>query len=106
MKDLNEVMQAILEMDATTRKAVQGAEDARRDAMASLSSQKTEIAQNYAQQARRTVEQAEAAQQKRCDDALAALAAAQKAAGEKMAATAAQKGDEWAETLAKRAIEG
>ena len=106
MKDLNEVMQAILEMDATTRKAVQGAEDARHNALASLSSQKAEIAQEYAHKAEQTVEQAEAAQQTRCDVALETLAAAQKAAGEKMAAAAAEKGDEWARALAKRAIEG
>ena len=58
MKDLNEFMQAILDMDTAQRKASQQAKEDREQKLAHLEESKRQIAQEYAKKAETAVKEA------------------------------------------------
>lgn len=106
MKDLNELMQAVLNMDAAQRKATESVTAERAQAMQALADQKAAIEQQYAAEAAEATQRIRNAQQAKCDAALSALRERQQSESKKMASAVAAQKDMWAQTLAQRAIEG
>ena len=90
MKDLNDLMQAILDMDAAQRKATEAAKAERAEQLGRLDAQRRAIADDFA--ANR--------------DERSALEARRQAAEAALEATAAAHKDEWAATLCRRALAG
>lgn len=84
MKDLNDLMQAILDMDAAQRKATEAAKAERAEQLGRLDAQRRAIADDFAAKAQARSQAAEAA----------------------LEATAAAHKDEWAATLCRRALAG
>jgi hypothetical protein len=106
MKDLNELMQAILDMDAAQRKVTESVAAERQDALKKLAEQKARLAQQYADEAAHAGERVRAEQQQQCDAALAQLRQKQQAEAKRMATAVAAQKESWAQKLAQRAIEG
>jgi hypothetical protein len=106
MKDLNELMQAIVKMDAAQRQATENAMAQRRQAMDDLPQNREKIAQEYAASARGRAEKAAEELRSKNDAALAALAAQQREIEQKLQMAAQLQEGEWADALAKRALEG
>ncbi len=106
MKDLNELLQAILDMDAAQRKVTEGVTAERQQSMQDLAEQKSKIEQQYADEAAAATDRIHAAQQEKCNAALEQLRQRQQAESKKMTQAVAAQKDSWAQMLAQRAIEG
>ena len=106
MKDLNELLKAILDMDAAQRKVTEGVEAERQQALQHLADEKAKLEQQYAAEAAQATEKIRAAQQEKCSAALDQLRQRQQAESTKMAAAVAAQKDSWAQMLTQRAIEG
>ena len=92
MKDVNDLMQAILEMDAAQRKASEKAKAERTARLAALDARKQAIAAECDAKAQTDAE-ARAALDKECEQAAAAMTAAAK-----------QHEAEWTAELVRRAL--
>ncbi len=105
MKDLNELMQAILDMDTAQRKATAEAKEERAAKLAELESQKKEIADEFAAKAQQAGQ--ESAQRAQADNAaaLAELKNRQQAAAQTLDAHVAAHRQQWVEELCRRALD-
>lgn len=105
MKDLNELMQAILDMDTAQRKATAEAKEERAAKLAELESQKKEIADEFAAKAQQAGQ--EAARRAQADNAaaLAELKNRQQAATQNLDAHVAAHRQQWVEELCRRALD-
>ena len=106
MKDLNDLMQAILDMDAAQRKATEAAKAERAEQLGRLDAQRRAIADDFAAKAQPRPPGAAAAAAAANRDERSALEARRQAAEAALEATAAAHKDEWAATLCRRALAG
>ncbi|MCI2046281.1 MAG: hypothetical protein LKJ90_01010 [Faecalibacterium sp.] len=106
MKDLNELMQSILDMDIAQRKATEHAMAERKAAMDALAGKKAQIEQQYTEKATQAADDVMRKQAQKCDAVLAGLRKKKEAEAKHMAAAAAAQKDSWAQMLAQRALEG
>ncbi len=106
MKDLNELMQSILNMDTAQRKATDHALAERKTALDALAGQKAGIEQQYAAQAAQAADDVMSRQAQKCDAVLAELRKKKDVEALHMTAAAAAQKDSWAQLLAQRALEG
>ena len=106
MKDLNDLMQAILDMDAAQRKATEAAKAERAEQLGRLDAQRRAIADDFAAKAQARSQAAAAAAAAANRDVRSALEARRQAAEAALEATAAAHKDEWAATLCRRALAG
>ena len=106
MKDLNDLMQAILDMDAAQRKATEAAKAERAEQLGRLDAQRRAIADDLAAKAQARSQAAAAAAAAANRDERSALEARRQAAEAALEATAAAHKDEWAATLCRRALAG
>lgn len=106
MKDLNDLMQAILDMDAAQRKATEAAKAERAEQLGRLDAQRRAIADDFAAKAHARSQAAAAAAAAANRDERSALEARRQAAEAALEATAAAHKDEWAATLCRRALAG
>lgn len=104
MKDLNELMQAILDMDAAQRKATANAMEQRTAKQARLEEEKQAIADEYAAQAQAAGQAAAQAAETANAAALKALQAAQAQAAQTLEASVAANRAAWVQTLCERAL--
>lgn len=106
MKDLNDLMQAILDMDAAQRKATEAAKAERAEQLGRLDAQRRAIADDFAAKAQARSQAAAVAAAAANRDERSALEARRQAAEAALEATAAAHKDEWAATLCRRALAG
>lgn len=105
MKDLNELMQAILEMDAAQRRAADAALAERQEELAALSGKQELIAQQGIERAQRETARALAARRQREDVVLGELQQKQQAAAQRMQETVDANRDSWIAELVQRTLE-
>ena len=105
MKDLNDLMQAILDMDATQRKAAAEAAAEREERLGRLDEEKRAIAQECADRAAAGARAAAAAAEAANREALDELALRRAAAAQALERAVAEHGGEWAETLYRRTLD-
>ena len=106
MKDLNDLMQAILDMDAAQRKATEAAKAERADHLGRLDAQRPATADVFPAKPRARSRAPAAAAAPANRDERSALEARRQAAEAALEATAAAHKDEWAATLCPRALAG
>ena len=106
MKDLNDLMQAILDMDAAQRKATEAAKAERAEQLGRLDAQRRAIADDFAPTPRAPPGAAPGGGGPPNRDERSALEARRQAAEAALEATAAAHKDEWAATLCRRALAG
>ena len=106
MKDLNDLMQAILDMDAAQRKATEAAKAERAEQLGRLDAQRRAIPDDFAAKPQARSQAAAAAAAPANRDEHSALEARRQAAEAALEATAAAHKDEWAATLCRRALAG
>lgn len=104
MKDLNELLQAILDMDAAQRKAMTQAQQERTAKLAALEQQKAEIADACAKAAAAEAAKAAKAAEAANSAALTKLRRRQRIAAKKLEDQVDAKRGEWADALACRAL--
>lgn len=104
MKDLNELLQAILDMDAAQRKATAEASDDQKKRLGELAGQKQEIAQECAGAAKAEAEKNTAARQQQNSAAINELADKEKAAAAQLEKAVAENKNRWADELCRRAL--
>lgn len=105
MKDLNDLMQAILDMDATQRKAAAAATAERTERLGRLDEERRAIAAEYAARARASGQAAAAAAEAANRAALDELSQRRAAAEQQLDAAAAAHRTEWVEELVRRTLE-
>lgn len=106
MKDVNDLMQAILEMDAAQRKASEKAKLERTARLAALDEQKQKIIAECDAREKAESEAAAKAAEAGNAAALAALEQQRKQAAEAMTAAAQAHEAEWCAELVRRALGG
>ena len=106
MKDLNDLMQAILDMDAAQRKATEAAKAERAEQLGRLDAQRRASAVFLPPTPRPLPPAPPPAGAPANRDERSALEARRQAAEAALEATAAAHKDEWAETLCRRALAG
>ena len=97
-------MQAILAMDAAQRKAMQEATEEQKNKLTALTEQKTQIAKEYAANAREMAEQKAAARRAMNQDALRQLQAKETAVTAQLDDAAAKNRAAWADELVQRTL--
>lgn len=106
MKDVNDLMQAILEMDAAQRKASEKAKLERTARLAALDEQKQKIIAECDAREKAESEAAAKAAEEGNTAALAALERQRKQAAEAMTAAAAAHEADWCAALVQRTLGG
>lgn len=106
MKDLNELMQAILDMDAAQRTATDQAMAKREAALSALAGQKALLEQHYAARTEQEIAALTRQQEQKCDAFLKALREKKETEARQMALAAAAQTEQWAQVLVQRALEG
>lgn len=104
MKDLNDLMQAILDMDATQRKAAAVAAEERTERLGRLDEERKAIAAEYAARAQASGRAAAAAADAANRVALEELQRRRTAAEQQLDARAAAHRDEWVAELVRRTL--
>lgn len=105
MKDLNDLMQAILDMDATQRKAAEQAAAERTERLGRLDEEKRAIAKSYAARVQSSTQAAAAAAAAANREALSDLESKRAVAGAVLERTAQANRAQWVEALVRRTLE-
>lgn len=105
MKDLNELLQAVLDMDAAQRKAETEALAERTEKLARLESQKQAIEEECEAGARQAGAQAAQAAEQARQTGLAELQKKQAAAAAALEARAAENREAWVQALYRRTLD-
>lgn len=106
MKDLNELLQAILDMDAAQRKATEDAKAERTNKLAQLEVQKRAIADECDAKAQQAGKQAAEKAAAENQAALDALQQRKEQAARRMTEEAAARHDAWVSELVDRTLRG
>lgn len=104
MKDLNELMQAILEMDAKQRQAADDAMEERRKELAALANEQTMLAQEYADGAKKKTAELLEEQKKRQNGILQELRSRQQSSVRQMQNLTEANKSRWVDELVTRAL--